>query len=319
MEPKVTICGSSWGNNSLKTMDNLQKSGKWQDILQRMADIRETGDYSTANVEFIREQLNSNDDRIRGAAALAAEGCIFESQILDILIDMAENDQTTPVRKAVLLSLGQVIQEGMKKQYETETGPDTNIEYFEEWDELQNQTLQEEYFQVKNILYSIIQDDLEDLMIREACLSSLSDLGFLPDVQEWVNDFSDFSEQSSKIIALKAMGKYPQYWISKLAVYLDDKEPKPILMEAISSSFSSNSNKLASKIENLLDSNDPDILAYSILTLANIHSTKNLGEIIQNFANHESDKVRNAAKEAIIIYSQKSFDDYMINEIGFDE
>jgi HEAT repeat protein len=300
-------------------MDNQQQPGNWQDILQRMADIRETGDYSTANIEFIHEQLSSNDDRIRGGAALAAEGCIFESQILDILIDMAENDRTSPVRKAVLLSLGQVIQEGVKRQYEKETGPDTNIEFYEEWDELQNQALQEEYFQVKNILYSIIQDDLEELMIREACLSSLSDLGFLTEVQDWVNDFSDYSEESSKIVALKAMGKFPQYWISKLAEYLNEKQSKPILMEAISSSFSSNSNKLASKIEKLLHSDDPDILAYSILTLTNIHATENLGEIIQTFTYHENEKVRNAAKEAIVIYSQKSFDDYMINEIGFDE
>jgi len=189
-----------------------------------MASIRETGDYSTANIEFIREQLDSDDDRIRGGAALAAEGCIFESQILDILIDMAETDRTSPVRKAVLLSLGQVIREGVKRQYEKETGPDTNIEFYEEWDELQNQTLQEEYFQVKNILYSIIQDDLEELMIREACLNSLSDLGFLPDVQDWVSDFCDYSEESSKIVALKAMGKFPQYWISKLSVYLNEKQ-----------------------------------------------------------------------------------------------
>ena len=138
-------------------MDNRQQSGNWQDILQRMADIRETGDYSTANIEFIREQLNSNDDRIRGGAALAAEGCLFESQILDILIDMAENDRTSPVRKAVLLSLGQVIQEGVKRQYEKETGPDTNIEFYEEWDELQNQTLQEEYFQEQNVKLLYVQ------------------------------------------------------------------------------------------------------------------------------------------------------------------
>jgi hypothetical protein len=300
-------------------MENRHLSDNWQDILQRMADIRETGDYSTANVEFILKQLDSNDDRIRGGAALAAEGCIFEAHILDILIDMAENDQTSPVRKAVLQSLGQIIQEGVKRQYETETGPDTSIEFYEEWDELQNQVLQDDYLRVKNILFSIIQDDLEDLIIREACLGSLSDLGFLPDVQEWISDYSDYPEDSSKIIALKAMGKYPQYRISKLSEYLNIEQPKLILTESISSSFSSNSKKLASKIESLLSSQDPDILAYSVLTLANIHQTENLGKILQNFNVHENEKVRNAAKEAIIIYSQNSFDDYMVNEIGFEE
>ena len=262
-------------------MDNYHVSDNWQDILQRMADIRETGDYSTANVEFILNQLDSNDDRIRGGAALAAEGCIFEAHVLDKLIDMAENDQTSPVRKAVLQSLGQVIQEGINRQYETDTGPDTGIEFYEEWDELQNQVLQDDYLRVKNILFTIIQDDLEDLIIRETCLYSLSDLGFLPDVQDWISDFSDFAEDSSKIIALKAMGKYPHYWISKISEYLNFEQPKLILMEAISSSFSSKSKNLAVKIEILLSSQDPDILAYSLLTLANINQTENLGEILQ--------------------------------------
>jgi hypothetical protein len=236
-----------------------------------------------------------------------------------MLIEMAENDQNSPVRKAALQSLGQVIQEGVRRQYESETGPDTSIEFYEEWDELQNQSLQEDYYRVKNILYSIIQDDLEDLIVREACLSSLSDLGFLPDVQDWVNDFCDSPEESSKITALKAMGKYPQLWIARLSGYLNADQPKPILMEAISSSFASNSKKLASKIEPLLQSQDADVLAYSMLTLANIHQTENLGDILQVFSMNENETVRNAAKEAIVIYSQKSFDDYMTNEIGFEE
>jgi len=137
--------------------------------------------------------------------------------------------------------------------------------------------------------------------------------------RQQMNDFCDSPAESSKITALKSMGKYPQQWIDRLSEYLDAEQPKPILMEAISSSFSSNSKKLASKIEPLLQSKDADVLAYSMLTLANIHQTENLGDLLQLFSMNENVTVRNAAKEAIVIYSQKGFDDYMTNEIGFEE
>jgi hypothetical protein len=114
------------------------------------------------------------------------------------------------------------------------------------------------------------------------------------------------------------MGKYPHHWISKLAEYLDPAQSKDILMEAISSSYSSNSHQLASRIVDLLHLKDPDIISYAILTLANIHQTENLASILQQFSIHQNEKVRNAAKEAIILYSQNSLDDYM-KEIGFEE
>jgi hypothetical protein len=137
-------------------------------------------------------------------------------------------------------------------------------------------------------------------------------------VQDWIADFIDQQKESSKIVALRAMGKYPQYWTSKLADYLDPQQSKDVLMEAISSSYSSNSHQLASRIVDLLHLQDPDILSYAILTLANIHQTENLGAILQKFSVHQNEKVRNAAKEAIILYSQNSLDDYM-KEIGFEE
>ena len=45
----------------------------WKDIIERLSTIREQEDYSTANVDFIIEQLQAEDERIRGGAALAAK------------------------------------------------------------------------------------------------------------------------------------------------------------------------------------------------------------------------------------------------------
>ncbi|MCB0258012.1 MAG: hypothetical protein KDI55_30185, partial [Anaerolineae bacterium] len=81
-----------------------EQNPQWKEILALLSKIRSENDYAQAHVEFIREQLTSFDDRIRGGAALAAEGCLFEPYILDLVIDIAENDGNAAIRKAALQS-----------------------------------------------------------------------------------------------------------------------------------------------------------------------------------------------------------------------
>ena len=151
----------------------------WQEILQRIASIREQEDYSTANIDFIQEHLLSPDDRIRAGAALASSGCVFQPQILDILCEIAENDSVDAIRKASLQSLGLVIHEGVLRNFESGIGADTKLEFYEEWDELQTESLHEDYLRIKNLIFSMVQDDLEFVSVREAGLLAISDLGFL--------------------------------------------------------------------------------------------------------------------------------------------
>jgi HEAT repeat protein len=300
-------------------MDNFNDNTGWKEILEKLAEIRKTEDYSIANVEFIRDQLLSMDERIRGGAALASEGCIFEPEILDILIEIAENDPVDAIRNATIQSLGKVIHEGVMENFEDEAGATTDIEFYEEWDELQSQSLQEDYLRVKNLLFSIVQDEFEDLAVRESGLKAVSDLGFLDSVKEWIKDFLVLEDQSSQLAALHAMGKYPYYWLNELSRYLSPETPKSLLMEAISSSYSSESPDLADKIEMLLESDDPEIISYVLLTLANINKTENLGEILQKFVLHKDNSVQEAAKEAMSNYTKMNFRDYMQDALGLEE
>ncbi len=297
---------------------NTQQNN-WREILDRLSAIREQADYSSDNVDFVHAQLQSPDERIRGGACLAAEGCLFERYTLDLLIELVENDQNDAVRKAAIQSLGGVIYEGVMREFEDPEGADTDLEFYEEWDELQSESLQEDYRRVKSVLFSILQDEFEGRSVREAALISASDLGFLDAVQEWIYDFMEAEYQSSQLVAIHAMGKYPQFWIDKLAHYLEPAQPKPILMEAISSSYSSESKKLAKQIEKALDKDDSDILEYAILTLANINRSDNIGEILQKFTLHPDEKVKKAAKKGIEHVSKDNFRDYMENELGIEE
>jgi HEAT repeat protein len=300
-------------------MNNFNDNTDWTEILEKLAEIRKGEDYSIANVEFIRDQLLSTDERIRGGAALASEGCIFEPEILDILIEITESDPVDAIRKATIQSLGKVIYEGVMQSFENETGSTTDIEFYEEWDEIQSQSLQEDYLRVKNLLFSIVQDEFEDLTVRESALKAISDLGFLNSVKEWIKDFLVLENQSSQLAALHTMGKYPYYWLNELSRYLTPETPKSLLMEAISSSYSSESSDLADKIEKLLELEDPDIISYALLTLANINKTENLGEILQKFILYQDNRVQEAAKEAMSNYTKLNFRDYMKDTLGLEE
>jgi hypothetical protein len=205
------------------------------------------------------------------------------------------------------------------RSFEDEIGAGTQMEYYEEWDELQTESLHEDYLRVKNLLFSIVQDEFEIPEIRETCLISLSHLGFLFPIQEVIHDFIESEDPSSKLVALHAMGKYPQFWLEELAIFLDGHQPKALLLEAISSSYSSNSSRLAKKIEHLLDSNDPDILTYSLLTLTNINKTKHLGDILQKFTSSKYEQVRKTARDSLLTLSKKNFTDFMEKELGIEE
>jgi len=296
----------------------FQDNSDWQKTLQRLSYIREQEDYSIANVDFIRESLLSSDERIRGGAALAAAGCLFEQHIIDLLTTIAEEDDTAPVRKAAIDSLRGVIEEGMEQGLEDE---DFEPEDMEEWEEFQTETLHQEYLQVKDLMLGILQNEEDDLDVRELALFNLSSLGFSEYIRYWISEFFESPHQSSQIAAVKSMGKYPFYWENELENIIDPKTAKPLLMEAINASYSSESSLLAARIENLLASSKPDadVICYSLPTLANINLTEDLGELLQEFSLHPDEKVQQAAKAAIEVFTKKSFDRYLHDELGMDD
>ena len=278
----------------------------WQEVLKVISEIRDGNDYSTANVDFIRDHLESRDDRIRGGAVLAAEGCLFEQGILDRVIEVAEQDDNPAIRKAGLRSLSHVIHEGVQQGLEDDTGASTAMDDAEEWDEIQTGNLQEEYLRVKNLLYGILEDD-GDLSLQELALSALADLGFRPYIRDKIELFFDSGVHSSLLTALAATGRYPQYWLDELESYIHPAVEVSLLKEAISSAYSSNSGRLSDAIEEVLRHEDPEVLRFALLTLANIGKAENLREILQHFSLHENGVVAEAARDGIELYTRNNF------------
>lgn len=289
----------------------------WREVLEKLQNIREQEDYSGFNVDFIRAALQSEDEKIRAAAALAAEGCILEPHILDLLLDLAENDDNPAVRRAAYKPLGNIIHEGLINNAEDAEGADTTLDMVDDWTEIQEYSFQDNYLRVKDLLFRTLEDQFEDPGVREAALQAVSDLGYMEEVRDWIRELVQTGRESSQLVAVRAMGKFPQYWIDELEQFLDLGTSKDLLLEAISSAYSSQSEILADRLLDVLESDDPEIISFALLTLANINKTPQLGEILQKFSLYPNPMIQQAAKEAINMFSGKSFDSFMEDELGF--
>ncbi|MCK6619333.1 MAG: HEAT repeat domain-containing protein [Calditrichaceae bacterium] len=295
-----------------------QQDPDWKSILERLSHIRLENDYSTGNVEFVRESLQSFDDRVRGGAALAAAGCLFEPNILDQVIGLAEYDENPAIRKAAVQALGEVISEGVEQGLEDEHGPGTALDDAEAWEEYQSGALQDDYLRVKHLLFNLLEFE-EDLGMQELALTALADLGFLNEVQQKIGEFFASARASSRLVAVHAMGKYPQFWKDELEALVTPDTPAALLKEAISASYSSESARLAKAIEKVLSHSDPEVLRFAILTLANINKTENLPDILQHFTLHENSLVQEAARDGIEMYTRANFDKYLKDDLGMEE
>lgn len=294
---------------------------EWREILDRLARMREDGDFPTGNVEFVKEQLQSPDDRVRAAAALTAEACLFEPQVLDLVLELAEFDDVPAIRKAAVQSLGHVIHEGVQQDFEDGEGPSTAMDDVEEWEEFQSNSLQEDYQRVKSVLFNFLEYD-EDPEIQALALAGLADLGYQEAVREKVGEFLTNASEPSRLAALKVVGKYPQFWEGELLKLLDAETPVPVLLEAVSACFSSDSDSIAARLVDLLNHDDPEVLQFTILTLANLNRTHDLEAILQNFSLHPDKRVQEAAREGINQVGTRNFELYMRDDLGmegFDE
>ncbi len=290
----------------------------WKAILAQLSHVRETGDYSPEDVELIRHELRSEDERIRGAAALAAEGCLFEPYILDLIIEIAEYDPNPPIRKAAIQSLCLIIEEGIEQGLEDDSGADTSLDYAEEWEEYQSGGLREDYQRAKGLLFSILEIE-DDPEIQGLAVNALSGLGYISEVREKIAELFQSENASARRFAVRAMGKYPHFWDNELETIIKLDTPLALLKEAISASFSSNSADVAKAIEAILNHEDPEVLRYALLTLANINQTKNLLEVLQQFSLHEDEDVQKAARESIEMSTRRNFDRYLKDYFGMDE
>ena len=291
---------------------------QWQDVLLQLARIREGEDIAGGSIEFIRQQLIASDDRVRAAAVLTANACIFEPYILDLVIDIAQNDGNDAVRRAAIQSLAAVIQEGVEQDLEDAAGASTYMDDAEEWDEFQTGSLRDQYLQVKNYLFDLLEED-EQPELQEMAVGALADLGYISEIREHIAALFDSPRPQARLVAVRAMGKYPHFWEDELAATIAMDTPAAVLKEAISASYSSQSDDIVRAVEGILNHEDAEVIRYALLTLANLNRTPNLIQILQQFSLHVDTAVQEAARDGIEQLNRINFEEYMRDDLGMDD
>jgi hypothetical protein len=295
----------------------LPENMRWEDVVSELSRIRDSGEYTTEDVDFVRQQLQSEDVRVRAAACLAASGCLFEPNVLDLVIEIAEYDPELPIRKAAIRSLGELISIGVEQGLEDFAGADTSMDYAEEWEEYQTGSLRDEYLRVKNLLLGIL-DIEDDPSLVEVTVAALADLGYIHEVREKISELYHGNNSSGKLVALQAMGKYPHFWEDELVAAIRKDQPAALLKEAVSAGFSSNSLRVSEAIEKVLDHEDLEVVRYALMSLSNIDLSPNLMEIFQRFRRHSDPEVQAAAQEGLDRLSRLNLGDFMRDELGFE-
>jgi hypothetical protein len=297
--------------------ETLPENMRWEDVVSELSRIRDSGEYTTEDIDFVRQQLHSEDERVRAAACLAASGCLFEPNVLDLIIEIAEYDPVLPIRKAAIRSLGELISIGVEQGLEDVAGADTSMDYAEEWEEYQTGSLRDEYLRVKNLMLGIL-DVEDDPGLIEVTVAALAELGYIHEVREKISELFHGDSPSGKLVALQAMGKYPHFWEDEIVESIRKDQPVALLKEAVSAGFSSDSQRVSDAIEQILDHEDPEVIRYALLTLSNIDQSPNLMDIFQRFRRHPDPEVQAAAQEGLDRLSRLNLGDFMRDELGFD-
>ncbi|MGH1363192.1 MAG: HEAT repeat domain-containing protein [Calditrichia bacterium] len=298
-------------------MDFNIENPDWQMILDQVAAIRDQQNYTTQNIAFLKEQFQSSDERIRAAAALAAEGCIFEQGVLSVVMGLSQYDDSDAVRYAAIRTLGTVIREGIEQGFEEASGANNYLDDAEEWEEYQTGSLTDEYVGVKHALLNLLEYD-DDPVIQEPAMDALSWLGFQETIRYKVQDLFESGILGLQKASVRAMGKFPEYWMDELSRIISSETESALLLEAIRSVMNTHSSELASQLEALLNHENDDILIATINSLAGINQTVDLPQVLQAFSLHENTEVQLAAKRAIDLVSRKNFERYMQDDLGME-
>ena len=290
----------------------------WIGKLNRLGEIRKEADYQPTNVDFIRDLLVDPDDRVRAAANLTAAGCVFEPHILDTIIENAQGDLSTGVRKAAIQSLKPIIQTGIEQQFENNLGATTHFDDAEEWDEIQTEDLIEDYLRVKETLIDLMEFD-EDPEIQASALLSLADLAELENVQDKIHAFANHADSEIRLSAIKAMGHAPDIWSNDLIPLISMDTEESQLVSALQAAAFATTRDVAQKVETVLSHPSPEVLVNAITALAYINQSADLMSILQNFSLHDNGSVQEAARDAIELVSKTNFREYMTRNLGMGD
>ncbi len=223
--------------------------------------------------------------------------------LIDRLIEIANEDSNPMVRAKAIGGLGIYIYQGDMADYDFDWGPLTETIHQEELP-------QEDFERVKAFLLSVYADEARSLDERRFAIEAL---GFLsdPQVAELIEQVYQRPEREMKISALFAMGRSGLVrWTQYIAENLNNPDPD-IRREAIRAAGEIGLTELGPELRQLTYGEDDDIKLEAIAAL---------GQTGWDDAFERLDELTQDPDEQVANIAENALDDwYLINQIQQEE
>ncbi len=282
-----------------------------QEILRKLAFIKENGEFSPEEVETLIAYMGSEDEVIRAAAVLSVDDILYDTRILDQLFYLFEMEHNFSVKKALIKQLGNFVSAGFLEGFEDDSDRDLFPDDSDNYTESMEISLKERYVQAKNLLFNyLVQFDEFDELYFDV-IEALCVFGEEPSLKTRIVELWDVedNERINKMMAV--FTQYPAAYKAQLDELLETGKSVSLIMQAMEAAYRAADEHTTRLLEGYLESPHTDLVKKSLTVLARINKTPELGDLLQKFCLHENEEIRLAAKKALDIFASRNFDNFM--------
>ncbi|MCR4406287.1 MAG: HEAT repeat domain-containing protein [Anaerolineae bacterium] len=261
-----------------------------QEKITFLKDVVGAGDLTTDYLPVLLKYLDDEDAEVR---ALAVENLwdYPDRDLVDVLIDKAEHDPDLGVRCKAIITLGRFIYEGDMADYDFDWG---EMESIMREDELP----QEDFFRVRDFLFSVYYDQARSLDERRYAVEAL---GFHTNdrVFSIIEEAYAHPDPKMKMSAIFAMGRSGNdRWTDIILNELDSPQ-KELQMEAIRAAGEMGLDEAGKQLWRLTYSEDRDVKLEAIWALGQTGWEGAFERLDELTIMGEDEEVREVAEDAL--------------------
>lgn len=281
------------------------------EILNRLSLIRETEEYTSGDLDFIMEQLESEDDTIRAAAILASQGALYHLPLMEKILEIGREEWSIPVRRAAFRMMGQFITSCVLEGYEELEPYQKGLDYEEEFDELLEHGLEEKYQEVKSFILEFLESEDMDHELYSDALLAVLDIADSYGIEEKVRDLWNKSGEETRKKLIPFCEVFPYQFQDLIRQGLEQGQDRELTVLLLRSAAGVKEKSMADLVQTFLHSPDEEIVSTALITLAELNLTKQLEQLLHEYCLHEKESIQLSARKALDILSRNNFDSYM--------
>jgi len=237
-----------------KNRDQLSKEERTQ-LLGR---IVEGEDYFTDYLPVLKDFLDDEEAEVR-KLAITGLWDYPEPEMIEVLLDKAENDPDEGVRCRAIVTLGRYILEGMMANYDFDWGPIAEIVR-------EDELPKEDFLRVKRFLLGLHRNPEKTLDERRFAVEALSFLAS-PEVSKIIEEAYAHPDKKMKMSAIFAMGRNGSaHWQDAILDELHSPA-REIQLEAIRAAGEAGFDEAGKHLWRLTYSDDRDVKLEAIWSL----------------------------------------------------